>query len=133
MSLNSTAQAAQALVLVPVSAPLAALIHQLQGEMPQHAEAALTLPSDDAVRYTHATHREGPTGFRAITCKGLDCELSLQTPTCTDPHRSWSRPGRWYGNEMRIDAQGRRWIRSLDDEFVMDDFGSLVAIQKDPQ
>lgn len=97
------------------------------------APAILTLPADTEIRYTRSSHREGPNGFRAIECEGLDCELSLQTPTCADPGSSWHRPGRWYGQEIRRDASGRRWMRHLDRHFVMDDFGSLVAIPGEPQ
>jgi hypothetical protein len=54
-------------------------------------------------------------------------ENYLQCPHQADPERASHRPWLWYGSEIRVDAQGQIWSRSLP-HHVINDFGDLVPV-----
>ena len=52
----------------------------------------------------------------------------VRLQTAYIPKSNWQRHGVWYGNETRVDTLGRAWSRSLDHNYVVDNFGELVAV-----
>jgi hypothetical protein len=79
-------------------------------------------PSIDQPRHVHFHAGYGYHSY-AVSI-GDSYELSMQTEPL--PDKSYKR-GVWYGNEARLDSDGRRWTRSLP-HMLMDDFGDLVEV-----
>jgi hypothetical protein len=44
--------------------------------------------------------------------------------------KAFERHGVWYGDETRVDSLGRRWRRTLEAHFVVDNFGDLVEVAR---
>lgn len=121
----------QGVVLTPVSPAVAKLLHELQAQIIREAdEAKAGTPAGaivlEAPRYTEHTYNTW--GHRVIESKGPGGSIWLQTPFVPAPEHAWQRPGVWYGSESRRDALGREWQRSLSDDYVTDDFGTLVPV-----
>lgn len=125
------------LTFAPVTPKSAELLHALYAEAFAAAAAAQGLPPAGAKVLLDA-----PTsGFTATYCdrsgyrslrlnKGFEYEISLQTPMLGDPLWPEHRPGVWYGSEVRLDMEGRRWTGSLPHRYTTDDFGDLVEVPK---
>lgn len=80
----------------------------------------------DAPTYTNHVYRDSG-DFRTIkSSDNAGNSVHLQTPYF--PKGKWERCGVWYGSETRIDSTGRKWGRTLDHDYVVDNFGELVAV-----
>ncbi|MFC5524041.1 hypothetical protein [Polaromonas jejuensis] len=131
MSAPSTTPASAQLATALVSPEVAKLLHKLQGQIIKEATAALapaefTLPA--APVYTRHTYSDRHTHRRIESSDAAGNSIALQTHHLAKPELPWIRPGLWYGDETRTDAQGRCWTRTLDSNYVMDDFGTLVEV-----
>lgn len=124
--------ARQEVVMAPVSAGLAKLLHQVQAQIIRDAEerghtarteGTLLLPAPahcrceaDVGRYRH---------FRLHDTTGY--ELRLQSEVGPQSDGAPPRVGIWYGSERRVDEHGQKWERYLG-RHVVDDFGFLVRL-----
>lgn len=86
--------------------------------------AALLLPALEG--YTRHEYG-GSKDYRSlVSCDQKGNQIRLQTPygVCGP----YERPGRWYGSVRRIDGSGREWSSPLAHNYVVDNFGNLVAV-----
>jgi hypothetical protein len=134
---NPARRPAGSVVLAPVSATAAELLHALYADAFAAAAAAVNAPPPGSIVLREpptsgltATYQDNA-GYRSLRLnQGFEYEISLQTPFLGDPRFEWHRPGVWYGSEERKDMQGRRWKGSLPCRYVIDNFGDLVEVQQ---
>ena len=135
--MKAPSKKARSVVLAPMSAAAAELLHALYAETLANAAASLQVPPPGAIVLQEpptsgltATYDDSH-GYRGLRLrKGFDYEIPLQTPMCGDPTWWWQQPGIWYGTEERLDMQGRRWKGSLPGLYVTNDFGDLVEVPR---
>ena len=65
--------------------------------------------------------------FRSLHSHDKDGN-SMRLQTAYVPRSTGDRVGVWYGGETRVDSIGRKWNRSLEHRYVVDNFGDLVAV-----
>jgi hypothetical protein len=109
----------RSVVLAPMSATAAELLHRLQQEAADAvapAPGTVTLPPTGALTPSSACHGTylsayGPDYQNSITLIQIHSRLSLV---------------KWSGVETRYDTDGQRWERNI--RAVVDDFGALVEV-----
>lgn len=121
-----------AIVLAPVSARLAGLLHELQAQVLKDIQAgndgravppgAIVLqPRSKCRKYVYTDSA----GVRSVTCHFEKGEIvSLACYRAVQAEHSL-HPGCWYGDETLCDEQGRTW-RHYTGAHVINDFGDLV-------
>jgi len=90
------------------------------------ARAAILLPA--APKYTRHRHFN-TAGYNVVeSSDAIGNEIALQTPYKPSGESEW--PGVWYGNEVRVDNDGRMWSHFFRHNYVVDNFGDLVEVAR---
>lgn len=117
--MKAPSKKARSVVLAPMSATAAELLHRLQQEAAEAvapAPGTVTLPPTGALRATGS----GDGTYISAYDSSFNNSISL-----VQIHSRQS-PTRWSGTEVRRDANGQRWQRDF--RAVVDDFGDLVEV-----
>lgn len=118
--MKAPSKKARSVVLAPMSATAAELLHRLQQEAADAvapAPGTVTLPPTGALK---------PSGVCDATYLSAYCTTNAGSVTLTLNHARQSQ-AKWGGTETRYDTDGRYWQRYL--SAITDDFGTLVEVR----
>ena len=119
--MKAPSKKARSVVLAPMSATAAELLHRLQQEAADAVAPApdtVTLPPTGVLQSSSACDA---TYFAAYGTGHFNSISLVQN------HGRQSQ-FKWNGSEVRYDTDGRRWERSI--RAVVDDFGALVEVSR---
>jgi hypothetical protein len=117
--MKAPSKKARSLVLAPMSATAAELLHRLQQEAAEAvapAPGTVMLPPQGALKLSSACDETYLSAYDAGHYNSI---------TLIQSHGRQSQD-KWIGTEVRHDTKGHRWERSF--RAVVDDFGALVEV-----
>lgn len=119
--MKAPSKKARSVVLAPMSATAAELLHRLQQEA---ADAVAPAPGTVTLPPMGALNPSSACDGTYLSAYDASCFNSI---TLIQSHGRQSQ-AKWSGTEVRYDTDGQRWERHI--RAVVDDFGALVEVSR---
>jgi hypothetical protein len=115
-----------------VSAEVAKLLHKLQGQIIKEASTHAPVPGEVVLLALGASNIEFSQVGNSV-CMEVNGRGGARTRIWRDyqPSKTYPegfKPGTWFGSEVRKDANGQSWERTVG-RLVCNDFGDLVEVE----